>query len=170
MFKWLPLLNKVRDHGDFLKNSLYLEPTMLHVDKKIVWQVVIVYKKANPWFNSWGLFCDVDPILKLASWLDNCHVTLVRFWYLPWEGRFEESPFNDLAHKPKGWCQKKEGDHFTFNGTCSTINCQKGMIDSHSNCYVAASFNCRWYQRALIQKFTMILIFSMSQKSQGHLQ
>ena len=54
------------------------------------------------------------------------------FWYLPWEGRFEESPFNDLAHKPKGWCQKKEGDHFTFNGTCSTINCQKGMIDSHS--------------------------------------
>ena len=28
--------------------------------------------------------------------------------------------------------QKKEGDHFTFNGTCSTINCQKGMIHSHS--------------------------------------
>ena len=25
--------------------------------------------------------------------------------------------------------KKKEGDHFTFNGTCSTINCPKGMID-----------------------------------------
>ena len=28
--------------------------------------------------------------------------------------------------------QKKEGDHFMVNGMCSTINCQKGMIDSHS--------------------------------------
>ena len=69
------------------------------------------------------------------------------FWYLPWEGRFEESPFNDLAHKPKGWCQKKEGDHFTFNGTCSTINCQKGMIDSHSKkllSRVRSHFTGKW--------------------------
>ena len=32
---------------------------------------------------------------------------------------------------PKGLdlAKKEEGDHFTFNGTCSTINCPKGMID-----------------------------------------